>query len=548
MSFFLFLLYLFIVVVRPIEAFELDVGNSRPMLILWLFAFVFGLVRALTKGEIAARPAHYFLFGMLLFAIMASQIRQGYLGGALQGFLEFSTSAGLFFLVALNVTTMQRLKAACVVLLASVVVAAGLSVYSFHTGFMWHLLVIMQGIDFEGAESAFRPGEITAPADDTSGLVLWRIRGLGFMNDPNDLAQGIVMVLPLLWGLHRERHRIRNLLLVYLPGALFGYAIFLTHSRGALVGVASLFFFAIHQWLGTAKTIMAMAFVGLLPTLAKFGGGRGFSSGEQSAGERIEAWYEGLQMFKHNPILGVGYGNYLDHHHLTAHNSFVLAFAELGLVGFFAWVGILVVTYQGMKLVIDRAPADSETYRLAILIRASLIGFLTCAWFLSRTYQATLFITLGFGAAVWYIWLKDLREQEAKAARRRKASRSGAGAGQPQDAPANGATDNGRAGVLGLPLPGMAKVGPHAASAVVTAPSATPGAARGIIVDPDAPQFEIREGRRRYVPVVLRKALHVVVDRGDTTYPDWLRGTLLTMALSILAVYLFVFLDNLFVK
>lgn len=556
MSFALFLLYLFIVIVRPIEALELDVGNARPMLVLWLFAFVFGLVRAVTKGEIAARPAHVFLFGMLLVAIMASQIRQGYLGGALQGFLDFGTSAGLFFLVALNVTTMPRLKAACGVLLAGVVVVAGAAVYSYHTGFMSDLLVLMQGIDFDGAEAGFRPGEITAPAADTSGLVLWRIRGLGFMNDPNDLAQAIVMVLPLLWGLHRAGKRIGNLLFVYLPGALLGYAIYLTHSRGAVIGVVSLFLFALHKWLGTVKTVMAAALIMLLPIVVNMGGGRGFSSSEQSAGGRIEAWYEGIQMLKHNPVFGVGYGNFLDHHFLTAHNSFVLAFAELGLFGYFAWIGILVITYLGLKRVIDRASPDSDEYRLAILIRASLIGFLTCAWFLSRTYQATLFLTVGFGAAVWYLWQKGEAAGEAAGEATGDATLDATRdlTGGQSKAPARGA------GLPRLPIPGMAKVGPHSVpdvQAPVTIRRDAPGPSghgpSRLERNLDATgRFELRDGRRRYVPLSLRKALHLdlldATDPAGATHPAWLRPTVITIVLSIFAVYLFVLLDNLLVK
>ena len=523
MSFALFLLYLFIVIVRPIEALELDVGNARPMLALWLVAFAFGLVRAFTKEEVAARTAHYWLFGLLLIAIMASQIRQGYLGGALAGFLEFGTSAGLFFLVAINVTTMQRLKAACFVLLFSIGVVSGLSVYSYHTGYMADQLVLMQGIDFEGAESAFRPGEITAPAKDTSGLVLWRIRGLGFMNDPNDLAQGVVMVLPLLWGLRRVGKRLSNLLFVWLPGALFGYTIYLTHSRGALLGVASLFFFGLHKWLGTAKTVMAGVLAALVPTLLSFGGGRAFSSGEKSAGERIEAWYEGLQMFKRNPIFGVGYGNFLDHHNLTAHNSFVLCFAELGLVGFFAWIGIIVVTYKGLQAVIDGSPISSDAHRLAVLLRASLIGFLTCAWFLSRTYQATLFIALGFASAVWYLWAKHQAPEAFAGARPRPRRR------RRRVSTAHGAAQS-------TPMPGMAKVSPPPRQTVFDETAEVPGS------------IEIREGRRRYVPVALRDAVQSMIERPIVIHPEWLRSTFITMGLCMLAVYLFVLLDNLLVK
>ena len=105
-------------------------------------------------------------------------------------------------------------------------------------------------------------------------------------------------------------------------------------------------------------------------------------------------------MLQHQPIFGVGYGNFLNHHYLTAHNSFVLCFAELGLVGFFLWVGMLALGFTGVNQVVQRAPADSLEYKLGVQLQASLVGFMTCAWFLSRTYQPGLYLLLALCAAV----------------------------------------------------------------------------------------------------------------------------------------------------
>ena len=56
-------------------------------------------------------------------------------------------------------------------------------------------------------------------------------------------------------------------------------------------------------------------------------------------------------MLKAQPILGVGYGQFVDHHPLTAHNSLVLCFAETGLLGSFFWVGLFVVTVLELQRV-----------------------------------------------------------------------------------------------------------------------------------------------------------------------------------------------------
>jgi hypothetical protein len=84
-----------------------------------------------------------------------------------------------------------------------------------------------------------------------------------------------------------------NLLLFNLaPAAGSQQPQLLTHSRGAVVGLASLLFVGMRQTLG--------------------------------------------------PVFGVSYNSFTDHHERTTHNSFVLCFAELGLLGYFTWLALVV--------------------------------------------------------------------------------------------------------------------------------------------------------------------------------------------------------------
>ena len=403
MSFALFLLYVIVILLRPTEFFQLNLESARPVFWLWVCAFVSSTLRALARAEAAAKSTHFVLLGFLLLAIVLSQLKQGWLGGAAFAFFQFSTSAGLFALICLNATTLTRLRTTCTVVLACVTIVAAMGTISFHTGMMSQQLVVKQ-MSGDDAMESFSAADSAIPADDTSGQFLYRIRGLGFLNDPNDLAQAIVMVLPFLWGLSRKGRSARNLLVVWLPGALLGYAIYLTHSRGALIALASLFFFGLRRLLGTARTMLAMVAGGALVVVAGFGGGRQFSTGEESANLRVEAWYAGLEMLKSNLLLGVGYGNFTDHHVRTAHNSFVLCFAELGVIGYFFWVALIVLVFQGLNKVVLDAPEQAPVREFATLLRSSFIGVMTCAWFLSRTYQATLFIMLGLGVSAWYCW------------------------------------------------------------------------------------------------------------------------------------------------
>jgi O-antigen ligase len=210
------------------------------------------------------------------------------------------------------------------------------------------------------------------------------------------------MCLPLLWAVWRTGKYLQNLLFVLAPGVVMGYAIFLSQSRGAMLGAASLLFFLVRDWLGTTKTTVLMALGGAGFIAASAIGGRAISSKEQSAAERIEAWSVGLELLKWKPVFGIGYGNFTDHNPLTAHNSFVLCFAELGLVGYFLWIGMIVLTYKSLSAVIDCMPKRNSHRLMAELLRNSLVGFLVCAWFLSRTYQPVLYFLLALCISAWY--------------------------------------------------------------------------------------------------------------------------------------------------
>lgn len=402
MSFALFILYILFTYLRPFETIAPDLAPFRPMLILWVLAFVSAGTRALVLNEVAARPVHFWLLGMLTVCIALSQIANQWAGGALLAVADFSTAAMLMVLCLLNLTSLRKVKISCAVIAGSVVALAALGTFSFHTGFMADELVLRQNINAdEESDVQHEEQEHVAPADDKSGRFFLRVRSLGFLNDPNDFAQTMVMVLPMLWWLYAPGRTLRNLVFVVAPGALLGYTIFLTQSRGALLGIAGLGLLISQRLLGLFKTLVLASLLVASIGIVSFGG-RELSTKEQSAAQRVEAWQEGLTMLRRKPVLGIGYGNFTDQHYLTAHNSFVLCFAELGLVGYFAWLGLIVLTYKGVAQALRLAPPNSPEMKLALVMRASLVAFLACSWFLSRTYSPGLFVLLALCVASWF--------------------------------------------------------------------------------------------------------------------------------------------------
>jgi hypothetical protein len=400
MAFALFLLYVVFTFLRPVELFAPGLAEARPMLVLWLLAFAAAVFSTLMQRRIALRPVHAGLLMAFILAIAMSRIANGWAGGAVDAISDFSASVLLLLLAAMNLTTLRRVQWTLASVTLCMLVLAAFTVNAFETGYRAEDFVIRQGTGDEA--DLLAAGYTGVPAEDNTGENLWRVRGLGILNDPNDLGQALIMTLPLLALAWRPRRLIRNAVVVGLPMGLMLYSIYLTHSRGAVLGVAVLLLLGLRRWLGNMRTALLGA-VGLVVAMGLgLAGGREFSTQEQSAGQRIDAWYDGLQMFRGQPLFGVGYGAFTDHHPLTAHNSFVLCFAELGLFGLLPWVALLVLAWRELSQVTQLAQPGSPQARMAEALRVALLGFLACAWFLSRTYQPLLYLLLGLClAAAW---------------------------------------------------------------------------------------------------------------------------------------------------
>jgi hypothetical protein len=401
-AFFLYVAFVALAYLRPVEAFAPELAVYRPMVIVGSLALAAAVMHALSTGRSAARNPHFMLMLALLACIALSQIANGWVGGAVVALSDFSISALTFLLTVLNVTSIPRLRVTLATLVLSTLIISVAGIAAYHYGFMVDRLVLRQQV---GEEGDGQPADVPdVPANDTSGQFLWRVKNLGFLSDPNDLAQAIIVALPMLGIWYRRRRFFRNVVLLGVPGAALLYTIFLTHSRGAVLGLISLLFFSVQKTLGLVKTCILVGVLLSAVVVTNIAGGRGFSAQEESAGGRILAWSEGLTMLRHQPLFGVGYNNFTDHHHITAHNSFVLCFAELGLIGYFTWLALVVIAFLGVKQVVDLSEEGVElaSRPYAAMLRSSLLGFLTCAYFLSRTYTPQLFLLLALCIATWH--------------------------------------------------------------------------------------------------------------------------------------------------
>ncbi len=422
MGFKTYLLYVFVVFMRPFEQFAPELMELRPVLILWVLTFVFTLRDASQIQWGAAERQHHWLLGGMAMAVLLSTAFNGGFAALGNGVGEFSTPAMLFVLTCMNVVSLERYRKLALLFLFCLVALCLESLYAYHTGWQAGEMVIRQ----LASENAIVPADLPlAPADDVSGTLVWRIRSVGFLSDPNDFAQTIIVVVPWLLMVGNWSKPLWRRVWLLLPiFACLAYTLTLTHSRGGLLGsvAALVFLFKGYVSRGNFIKLMIVAAVCGVVVLGGRGGGgdgRAMSTKEESANERINAWSDGILMLKSNPVVGVGYGNFTEHHKRTAHNSFVLCFSETGLLGYFLWLGLIVLSMKSLNRVISCTQPKSEAWLYATLLRASLVGFLVCAWFLSRTFVATLYILMGMSVCLLYIVRKSPATHASEASQAR---------------------------------------------------------------------------------------------------------------------------------
>jgi len=223
----------------------------------------------------------------------------------------------------------------------------------------------------------------------------YRIRGLGMLHDPNTYAQFLLLILPLLYVSKNDSGLglLGWVTALVLSGA-FLFAIYLTGSRGAVLGLAVLTGLFLVRRLRTTGAVLTSILGGLVLLAVNAYSTRTISI---SAGmDRLAIWSDGMSYFKESPLWGIGPRNFGNRYGMTAHNSYLLVAAELGMVGYFLWMSMSVVTLVQLNRITQLADKfQPSLVRWASALRISLGGYLFTSFFLSRAYELPLYMLLG---------------------------------------------------------------------------------------------------------------------------------------------------------
>ncbi len=251
---------------------------------------------------------------------------------------------------------------------------------------------------------SYRSGDV-----ETSGDLQRAGAGNMMLGDPNDTAAVILMMFPLCYYLFFNDPRKWMRGVYALSMALSLVAVVLTGSRGGFLGLVFLLFLL---WLRSQRKILglfvALAVFGVLWTTAPEGYRERIHSithyqQDESAMARVYLRDAAIRMFLHNPLVGIGIGNFTSFQRdygarssHTAHNMYLLVLGELGALG------ITVFLYIWLRALREaKALGKEDDWLRRALGWGTFIGLLdmmVTGYFLSISYYPYQYIVMAMVA------------------------------------------------------------------------------------------------------------------------------------------------------
>jgi len=390
--------------------------EGMPLLYVFLGLTVFGLLVDLKLGLARFDPPPQWPYVAVFVPwCLLSQVLN--VGGsrAVDSTIELLIVVVIFLVISIGARSFGGFQ---IVSGALLVASMFVALVCFNQGFAPLACAVQEGAELESLRSDGRPcnNEADCLSGDAEPGAIYRcereglfgtvsvgrgrVRYRGVLKDPNEVALTIAAALPLLVARVSRKRSIGTMSQLFVMAIVIAVTIVFTQTRGGtLVFMAVLGVYCVKQF--GLKGALAGGLMGL-PLLLL--GGRSGDEANASADERTEALIEGLQMLRSNPVYGVGYGQFTEHHTLTAHNSYLLALAELGLPGFVMFAFILYLSIKIPVQALRKYSANNEArvaaaWALAIL--ASLSGVAVGSFFLSFTYHQVLWIYFGMSGALY---------------------------------------------------------------------------------------------------------------------------------------------------
>ena len=320
-------------------------------------------------------PVSVCVNGLLAVVILSALVN----GSPLEVVTNFAKSWVLYFLVLALVDSPRRLRIALIGTAVSILGIALLIVLDHHTG-------MFGGISSIETEEGLRTEAIG-----------------GAMFDSNDTA-ALLVVAVLIFVATTIDSRSKILRCLCIVFAIISLdAIQLCNSRSSLLALlAGIGVYIYLRWGSKGLKWGAI----LLPIVVVFVATdrmTDISALQRGTGQsRMQFWSIGLSLLVRNPILGIGPDEFVSIVGKACHNSFVQAFAELGVFGGAMFVGAFYLSITcSMQLARTVSSSDGEksaAYPTVLIIPSVLVAYSTSLMTLNHLYGCHTYLLLATSA------------------------------------------------------------------------------------------------------------------------------------------------------
>jgi O-antigen ligase len=275
----------------------------------------------------------------------------------------------------------------------------------------------------------------------------------GTIGNANELATALVAGIALSGGLAvAARTPLGRVAALFAGGACL-FSLFLTASRGGLVGLAFMLVATIliggrHRvMLGLVAILVAMLGIAYFTALAPPQAQERITQQDGGTG-RIDLWTVGKRMVEDKPMTGVGAGNFTTAsvHYLLlpgalersdlivddpqpTHNTYLEVFAELGLPGGVLFMSLIVFALacgvRATREFLRRGDRQMQVMTAAVVV--ALVGTLAADIFVSDEYSKQLWLLLGLCPALLAIATATASPAESERSRAAQARPAPAG-------------------------------------------------------------------------------------------------------------------------
>lgn len=395
--------------------------------------FVLPLAMNYIRGARAkVDPIFLALLGLLLAQVVAT-IASSEQTVALNEIFGFATEGLLLYFLVYNVVrTRKTLAVAIWSMLGATTFLALVTVFQQITG-----TVDRPYFGFSPLDGAYFVGK-----SDVA-------RAYGPLGDPNYYAQILVAAVAVAAiCLYRVQSRPSRCVLASMIGVMT-LAIAFTYSRGAVLALAVVVLIMVFLGYVKVRHVVALGMsvvllMSIIPgysdrlsTLTNLGGltaetGSSDAEADIAARRRTTENLAALKVFEEHPLVGVGPGAFPAYYQeyatkiggdvheapkrdngetkagvapeREAHNLFLAAAAELGILGVLALAGIIVVAFsqanRARKALLRRG--DDDMRHMVTALAVALAGYLTAGIFLTLAFERYLWLLLALlGASAW---------------------------------------------------------------------------------------------------------------------------------------------------